>query len=195
MVYNNIMKQIQHGSKTYNVALPTLTHPLQVFDGVSLLHPVDCIRLGVHNSGYFVSNSSVLVHNGAGPRSILAQYFTAQQVFAYLPELYQVAYETNSAVSNVGDHSLNHFKVSASKEYQYWLDRGWIHSEFPEGWFEVYCAVVAGVLSADSDIWKLELKRAKSCIARHAGQVAKNLHRTRQRQCLLNWASPLAFVQ
>jgi hypothetical protein len=170
-----------------------------------LLSPLDALRFGVHNGGYFNSTQSLAVHGGIDASRL---YFNDFEL-TLLPSWYK-----NGAQTELGYANRNYFGVSASKPLDYWQDRGWIQPGAPEGWFEAYTNVAQhGSLSSSSGIqysnyaipglppvhWTPELKRMLSFVSRHSAQVAKACpadltKRRRQRQALLNWASPLAFI-
>lgn len=175
-----------------------------------LLHPLDVLRLGVHNGGYFNSKQSLRVHglpeDAASYQHMLGLYFRQSEI-ALLPPCYHRAELTEH-----GSSELNYFGVSASSSLEQWRDNGWLQRTAPEGWLEAYTQrVQLGVYKVDgagtawvpgtcgATNWSLEQARMLSFVARHAGQVQANCpgdltKRLRQRQALLNWASPLAFI-
>lgn len=174
-----------------------------------LLHPLDCLRLGVHNGGYFNSVQSNLVHGlkhcMGEPGIVLDFYFSSAERNA-LPGFY------SEPLTHFGIESQNYFGVSASSSLEQWQANGWIQPSAPEGWLEAYTQYATmGIAKVDSNCtvwlpgtcgrtnWSLEQKRLLSFVARHSGQIAANCpgdlsKRRRQRQALLNWASPLAFL-
>ena len=176
--------------KAYEVQLDAsaLTKPLVqiVANGelTELLHPVDCLLLGVHNSSYFHSKLSEKVQAGRCPKSLY---------FANEPMLDQYF---SKPLTELGLASDNYFGISASSSYDEWLARGWIQSSAPEGQFEAYVQYATGFNCASA--WAIEQKRLLSFISRHSAQLAVatgNLSKRRkQRQALLNWSSPLAFI-
>jgi len=88
------------------------------------------------------------------------------------------------------DPELNYFKINASKPLSYWMEKGWINSIDPRGWFQWYCRYYMGRRSPDD---LRQIKRWKA-MTRHIAQVKKNcpkgayLCRPKQRQALLHWA-------
>ncbi len=93
---------------------------------------------------------------------------------------------------NVSGHSkeLNFFKVNASLPLSVWIEKGWINSEDPRGWFQWYCRYYMGRRSDDDN---RQIKRYVA-IRRHIAQIKKNCPsynfscRPKQRQALLHWA-------
>jgi len=176
--------------KAYEVQLDAsaLTKPLVqiVANGelTELLHPVDCLLLGVHNSSYFHSKLSEKVQAGRCPQSL---YFANEPLL----QLYFARPLTQQGLA-----ADNHFGVSASSSYDEWLSRGWIQRPAPEGQFEAYVQYALGFNVATD--WAIEQKRLLSFISRHSAQLAKATgdlsKRRKQRQALLNWASPLSFI-
>lgn len=201
--------QVKFKSKVYEVKLPEvwLVRPLVAIEHkglvTELLHPIDCLRLGVHNGGYFYSEQSYDVHSG---KCVLGDYFSPSERMS-LPSYYV------QQVSSDGHTNRNYFGVSASSPLEQWTERGWIQPGAPEGWFEaytLYCHLQANGGTCPSGKlpgfaghavdWLLEQKRMLSFVARHSAQIAANVRpgdytkRRKQRQALLNWASPLAFL-
>ncbi len=88
------------------------------------------------------------------------------------------------------DPKINYFKVNASKPLSYWIEKGWIRSQDPRGWFQWYCRYYMGRRSEDDE---RQIKRWKA-MQRHIGQLKKNCRekdlacRPAQRQALLHWA-------
>ena len=86
---------------------------------------------------------------------------------------------------------INYFKIKASKPLSYWIKKGWIYYEDPQGWFLWYCRYYMGRRIEVEDA--RQIKRWKA-IKRHISQLQKNCPkgaidcRPRQRQALLHWA-------
>lgn len=199
---------VKFKSKTYEISLPQtlLVRPLVAIQHndlvTELLHPIDCLRLGAHNGGYFHSQQSHNVHNG---ESVLSDYFSDSEL-SLLPSYY------SSAATYAGCAYRNYFGLSASSTLEQWTERGWIQPGAPEGWFEaytLYCYLQStggtcssGKLPGFNGLtvdWLSEQKRMLSFASRHGAQVIKACagdltKRRKQRQALLNWASPLAFA-
>lgn len=202
----------------YNVVLPELiSQPLvQVFESdgkvTELIHPVDCLRLGVHNGGYFNSQQSRQVHGYDRTLQLLdLQKLYFGNKISLLPSYYLANSQSSRfALANQGREWQNYFGVSASSTLDQWQANGWIQPSAPEGWFEAYAQLVAFGLNRDGKTvysgydnwrtdWAKEQKRMLSFVARHSGQIRANCQgdltaRLKQRQALLNWASPLAFL-
>ena len=192
------MTKVTHCGKEFDVQLPALTQPLITLMTSSgkptqLLDPIDCLRLGVLNGGYFYSDRSDQVHsiarNDYGTEVLDLHFSFDEQLL--LPSYYSKAKTVN------GCRLRNYFGVTASSSYEQWAANGWVHAEAPEGWFESYVQAVQ--LPAMLPHWPSELKRQSSFVSRHAGQLTANCpgdltKRRKQRQALLNWASPLAFL-
>lgn len=89
------------------------------------------------------------------------------------------------------DPSLNYFKIAASMPLSHWVEKGWIYSDDPRGWFQWYCRYFMGRRIPAEDLRQIKRWRA---IRRHAGAVVKNCSpgdlncRRKQRQALLHWA-------
>ena len=89
------------------------------------------------------------------------------------------------------DINLNLFKVDASQSLKKWVEKDWIFSNDPRGWFQWYCRYYMGRRIKEED--QRQIKRWKA-IKRHAGAIKKNCIkmdlncRKKQRQALLHWA-------
>lgn len=85
---------------------------------------------------------------------------------------------------------LNFFEVEASQPLSVWINKGWIHSQDPRGWFQWYSRYYIGRRSDDDE---RQIKRWIA-IRRHIAQIKKNCLsrdfscRPKQRQVLLHWA-------
>jgi hypothetical protein len=87
------------------------------------------------------------------------------------------------------DPKLNYFGVNASKPLWYWVEKGWIWSNDPRGWFQWYCRYYVGRRCFDDD---RQIKRW-TAMQRHIAQIKKHCPgdlacRRKQRQALLHWA-------
>lgn len=90
------------------------------------------------------------------------------------------------------DPNLNHYKVKSRQSLSEWKKKGWIDPEDPEGWFGWYIRYFLGRRIEKIDA--KQIKRWKSFVARHQGQINANCSlkedkcRPVQRQGLLQWA-------
>lgn len=90
------------------------------------------------------------------------------------------------------DVNLNYYKVKSRQPLSEWKANGWIDDVDPEGWFAWYIKYYLGRRLPEID--DRQIKRWRSFVARHMGQVAANCRlgddtcRPVQRQGLLQWA-------
>ena len=97
----------------------------------------------------------------------------------------------NAKLSEVKDKSLNYFSVDASQPLSEWVNKGWINSQDPRGWFQWYCRYFIGRRTPIED--QRQIKRWRA-FRRHAGAIRKYCEpydhqcRKKQRQALLHWA-------
>jgi len=97
----------------------------------------------------------------------------------------------NAKLSEIKDKSLNYFSVDASQPLSEWVNKGWIHSQDPRGWFQWYCRYFIGRRTPIED--QRQIKRWRA-FRRHAGAIRKYCEpydhqcRKKQRQALLHWA-------
>ncbi len=97
----------------------------------------------------------------------------------------------NAKLSEIKDKSLNYFSVDASQPLSEWVNKGWIHSQDPRGWFQWYCRYFLGRRTPIED--QRQIKRWRA-FRRHAGAIRKYCEpydhqcRKKQRQALLHWA-------
>ena len=88
------------------------------------------------------------------------------------------------------DKNLNYFNTNASKDLQYWKDKGWIHADDPRGWFQWYCRYYIGRRHEDDE---RQIKRWRN-MKRHVLALQKACSpgdeycQPRRRQALLHWA-------
>ena len=90
------------------------------------------------------------------------------------------------------DPSINYYGVKSRQPLSVWKENGWTDPDYPFGWFEWYCLYYLGRRLGKKD--ELEIKRWRSFVARHQGQISANCTlgdkscRPKQRQALLQWA-------
>lgn len=90
------------------------------------------------------------------------------------------------------DASKNYYGVKSRQSLKVWEENKWTTENSPLGWWEWYVKYYFGRRLEDEDKW--QIKRWRSFVARHMGQVRascklddKKCH-TVQRQGLLQWA-------
>lgn len=89
------------------------------------------------------------------------------------------------------DIKLNYFLVDASQPLRVWIEKGWIHSQDPRGWFQWYCRYYMGRRTDEEDYRQIKRWYA---FRRHLGAIKKYCEqydfncRKKQRQALLHWA-------
>ncbi len=104
---------------------------------------------------------------------------------------YPKSWFKNAKLSKTFDVEKNRFKVKAGLTRKEWLDKGWIFSEDPLGWFQWYCRYTNGRRIPNID--EIQIKRWKA-FTRHVTAIKKNCNqgdvhcRKRQRQAILQWA-------
>lgn len=90
------------------------------------------------------------------------------------------------------DASDNYFGVKSRQSLKEWQRKGWTDPDYPLGWWGWYVHFFFGRRLGEKD--ELEIKRWRSFVARHQGQIRANctlddkLCRPKQRQALLQWA-------
>ena len=90
------------------------------------------------------------------------------------------------------DASLNYYGVKSRQSLKEWERKGWTDPDYPLGWWNWYCLYYLGRRLGEKD--ELEIKRWRSFVARHQGQINANCNlkdrecRPKQRQALLQWA-------
>ena len=94
-------------------------------------------------------------------------------------------------ISKKFDIKLNCFKVKSGLSRKEWLEKGWIFTEDPLGWFQWYCRFSMGRRIPNID--EIQIKRWKN-FNRHVMAIKKNCEpndlscRRKQRQAILQWA-------
>ena len=106
---------------------------------------------------------------------------------------YPASWFTNARISNHGfDVNLNYFQIKSGLSMEHWVNKGWIFTEDPLGWFQWYCRYYSGRRLEEID--RIQIMRWKAFGPRHKGAITKNCDprdlscRPRQRQGLLQWA-------
>lgn len=90
------------------------------------------------------------------------------------------------------DVELNRFKVKSRQSLKEWQRKKWTTKDSPLGWWEWYVKYYEGRRLPEED--DLQIKRWRSFVARHMGQVKAKCSLTdmdchaKQRQGLLQWA-------
>lgn len=107
-----------------------------------------------------------------------------------IPEWIPEEWLKNAKLSEHKDPSINFFGIAASKPLEYWQNKGWIHPQDPNGWFEWYCKYTLGRRTDDDE---RQIKRWNA-FKRHIAQIKNNCYpgdfncRKKQRQAILHWA-------
>lgn len=90
------------------------------------------------------------------------------------------------------DVNINKYKVKSRQSLKEWQKKGWTTELSPLGWWQWMLGYYGGKRNPKED--KLQIKRWKSFVARHQGQIVKagvtkdETKRVKQRQGLLQWA-------
>lgn len=127
------------------------------------LTPQEMLEMGVFGGAYFIDS----------PEDLPKEWFNKARL----------------SENNQPDPKLNYFEVNASQPLKVWQDKGWIHPQDPNGWFQWYCRYFLGRRTDDDE---RQIKRWKA-MTRHIAQVKKGCHkgdltcRRKQRQALLHW--------
>jgi hypothetical protein len=124
--------------------------------------PMEMLRMGVFGGSYF-SDSKMI---GNTPKVI----FTLDKKLWGMPD---------------PDPSINHYKVLAGLDLNFWTDKNLIHQDDPAGWFQWYIKYYYGRRHPDD---QRQIRRWRSFVARHGAQAYGNPRYIRQRQALLQWA-------
>ena len=104
---------------------------------------------------------------------------------------YPKSWFTKAKLSKNFDVTLNRFRVKSGLSRKHWIEKGWIFTEDPLGWFQWYCRFCNGRRIARID--EIQIKRWKN-FRRHVLAIKKNCEsgdlgcRRRQRQAILQWA-------
>ena len=68
--------------------------------------------------------------------------------------------------SNYYDVKVNKYGVKCGTSLRFWESKGWIHEQYPYGWFQWYCRYSLGSRSSDD---KRQTKRWVSIVSRFKG--------------------------
>ena len=104
---------------------------------------------------------------------------------------YPKSWFTKAKLSKNFDVTLNRFRVKSGLSRKHWIEKGWIFTEDPLGWFQWYCRFCNGRRIPHID--EIQIKRWKN-FRRHVLAIKKNCElgdlscRKRQRQAILQWA-------
>ena len=104
---------------------------------------------------------------------------------------YPKSWFTKAKLSKNFDVTLNRFRVKSGLSRKHWIEKGWIFTEDPLGWFQWYCRFCNGRRIPHID--EIQIKRWKN-FRRHVLAIKKNCEsgdlgcRRRQRQAILQWA-------
>jgi len=104
---------------------------------------------------------------------------------------YPKSWFTKAKLSKNFDVTLNRFRVKSGLSRKHWIEKGWIFTEDPLGWFQWYCRFCNGRRIPHID--EIQIKRWKN-FRRHVLAIEKNCEksdlgcRKRQRQAILQWA-------
>ena len=104
---------------------------------------------------------------------------------------YPESWFKNAKISKNFNVDLNRFKVKSGLSRKEWLEKGWIFTEDPLGWFQWYCRFSMGRRIPNID--EIQIKRWKN-FKRHVIAINKNCEkgdlncRRKQRQAILQWA-------
>jgi hypothetical protein len=99
----------------------------------------------------------------------------------FILDLSQSGYK-NINVPNIGK---NCYKVDSGSPLSWWLEKGLIHSDDPNGWVEWYIKFYYGRRHPDD---LRQIGRFKAFIARHMGIIKNHPHSIKTKQNLLHWA-------
>jgi hypothetical protein len=124
--------------------------------------PLEMLRMGVFGGSYFRDPKMI----GNTPKVI----FTLDKKLWGMPD---------------PDPSINHYKVLAGLDLNFWTDKNLIHPDDPAGWFQWYIKYYYGRRHPDD---QRQIRRWRSFVARHGAQAYGNPRYIRQRQALLQWA-------
>lgn len=93
----------------------------------------------------------------------------------------------------IPDATRNHYGLLSGSSLEWWLEKGLIHPDDPNGWVEWYIKFFYGRRHEDDD---RQISRWTSFVARHGGMMRNYLSQGKDspktRQNLLQWASQVA---
>jgi hypothetical protein len=142
------------------------THP----DFVTSFTPLQMFEKGIFGNAYFQINTKLPTE--------------------FLEGLQKLGYK-HLRVPNI---QANYYAIDCGSPLSWWLEKGLIHEDDPNGWVEWYIKFYYGRRHPDDN---RQIGRYKAFIARHTGILQKHPNSQKTKQNLLQWAwdysKPLYF--